>query len=71
MKRTINQKFSFRGSLANDIAKKMQSSAKKTDLGEIVNEFLMSESGNLILLPGKDRLIVGRKSDVGQYPPDW
>ena len=69
--KTTNQKISLRGSLADEIATAIRASGNSADAREILNDYLLSKSDEFVYIPGNDSMIVGRKSDLGKYPPDW
>jgi hypothetical protein len=62
-------KISLRGSLANDIARLYLSGA--ADPSNILGDMLRSNPDDLIYIPDGGLLKVGKKSEVGKFPPDW
>jgi hypothetical protein len=66
-----NQKFSLRGSLANDIAKRLQSSSYGADLSNILDDIFRSNPDDLVCISDGGMIIVGKKSDRGKFSPDW
>jgi len=66
-----NQKFSLRGSLANDIAKRLQSSSYGADLFNILDDIFRSNPDDLVCISDGGMIIVGKKSDRGKFSPDW
>jgi hypothetical protein len=62
-------KISLRGSLANDIARLYLSGA--ADPSNILHDILRSNPDGLIYIPDGGMLKVGKKSEIGKFPPDW
>jgi len=66
-----NQKFSLRGSLANDIAIRLQSSSYGSDPFNILDDIFRSNPDDLVCISDGGMIIVGKKSDRGKFSPDW
>jgi hypothetical protein len=66
-----SNKISLRGSLAGDIAKRMSKSAQRPNLSMILHELLKANADDIICIPEGGMLKVGRKSELGMFPPDW
>lgn len=64
------KKISLRGSIADEIATLIQA-APDVDIAEIVDKYLFENSADLIQIRQSNTMLVGKKSEVGQYPPDW
>jgi 23S rRNA maturation-related 3'-5' exoribonuclease YhaM len=65
------QKISLRGTLADDIATQLLLSEQRADLSNIVGDILEANPDDFICIPEGGLLKIGRKSEVGQFPPDW
>lgn len=68
---TTTQKISLRGSLADDIARHLRLSAQRPDLSTILGDILAANPDDFAVIPEGGMLKVGRKSDIGKFPPDW
>lgn len=66
---TQKQKISLRGSLAAEVAEQLH--ASPPDAGAILRDCLRRHSSDIVMVQEDDVLVVGRESEVGQYPPDW
>ena len=66
-----NQKFSLRGTLAGDIAKRLHSSAHGADLLNILDDIFRSNPDDLVCISDGGMIIVGKKSERGKFKPDW
>jgi hypothetical protein len=67
---TKKRKISLRGSLADEVAKRILS-APASSVSVILKESLLSSPNDIIQIPKKDMLLIGKKSDLGKFPPDW
>ncbi len=68
--KTTKQKISLRGSLADEVAKRIRSEPD-SNLSLILKESLRLNSGDIIQVPQNDIVLIGKKSDLGKFPPDW
>jgi hypothetical protein len=63
---------SVRGSLASEF---MQLSSKPGTSQQSLKEYLLDlvhgNDPDLLVSSGEDGLIVGRRSEIGKYPPNW
>ena len=66
-----NPKFSLRGSLADDIYKRLQSSAHGADLLNILDDIFRSNPDDLVCISDGGKIKVGKKSECGKFFPDW
>lgn len=66
---TQKQKISLRGSLAAEVAGQLQASS--SDAGAILRDCLHRYSSDIVMIQESDMVVIGRESEVGQYPPDW
>ncbi len=66
---TQKQKISLRGSLAAEVAEQLQ--ASPPDAGAIIKDCLRRHSSDIVIIQENDMVVIGRESEVGQYPPDW
>jgi len=66
-----SKKLSLRGSLANDIAMRLRLSAQQADPSIILGDMFRSNPEDLICIQEGGLLKIGRKSEIGQFPPDW
>ena len=66
---TQKQKISLRGSLAAEVAEQLQ--ASPPDAGAIIKDCLRRYSSDIVMIQENDTVVIGRESEVGQYPPDW
>jgi hypothetical protein len=64
-------KISLRGSLGSYVAKRLSMSAQCPDLSMILSDLLQTHADDIICISDGGMLKVGRKSEVGQFPPDW
>lgn len=69
---TTTEKISLRGTLAGDVAKRLSMSAYHPDLFLILSDILQAHADDIICIPdGGGVLMIGRKSELGMFPPDW
>jgi len=68
---TTTDKISLRGSLAGDVAKRLSMSAHHPDLSMILSDLLQTHADDIICIPDGAVLKIGRKSELGMFPPDW
>ena len=64
-------KISLRGSLADDLSKQLQMSVVQPDLLRVVDDIIKANPEEFICIPEGEFIKIGRRSEVGQYPPDW
>lgn len=62
---------SLRGSLANDIAKHLRSSVQESNLLDILDAIFRSNPDELMCISDCGVLVVGKKSELGKFKPDW
>lgn len=63
---------SLRGSLAAEAARKIAESADPQGaVGEFVHDLLDSNARDVLHYFEGDALVIGRRSERGQFPPDW
>jgi hypothetical protein len=65
------QKYSLRGSLAGDVAKIINSSTPSILISEMIKDFLRLNRKDILVIHDNDLIIMGKKSDLGKYLPDW
>jgi hypothetical protein len=61
--KTTRQVMSFRGSVADDIAKKILLSAHGADLGSSLFKFIRTNSDDLVCDMEKDIIVIGKRTD--------
>lgn len=64
------KKISLRGSLADDVARRVMTTPD-TSATVALHESLQANRGDLIQIPKNNTLLVGKKSELGKFPPDW
>lgn len=66
---TQKQKISLRGSLAAEVAEQLH--AGPPDAVAILRDCLRRYSTDIVMIQENGMVVIGRESEVGQYPPDW
>ena len=65
-------KLSLRGSLASQVAEHLRPGERHDEaLGPFVTSLLLANDPDIEYRLEDDCMIVGRRSERGQYPPDW
>jgi hypothetical protein len=68
---TAKQKISFRGSLADEIAKQLHSNVHKANSLSIMECIARLNPDDLLCISEGKMLMIGKKSDLGKFAPDW
>lgn len=63
------QVISFRGSMADDIAKLML--LPGVNRRDTLLNFIKSNSADILSYVESDMLVIGRQCERGKFPPDW
>lgn len=64
------KKISLRGSFAAEVAQRIKS-APYADMTTILNACLLENTNDIIQVHQKDAVLIGKKSEIGKFPPDW
>jgi hypothetical protein len=67
---STTMKISLRGSIADEVAKRIRS-APNLNIALILKESFQANSSDIVQIPKKDIVLIGKKSDLGKFPPDW
>ena len=64
------QKISLRGSLADEVARRMMK-APDANVTVALQESILASGDDIMQIPQKGTLLIGKKSELGKFPPDW
>lgn len=67
---TRKQQISLRGSLANEVARRIMATPD-ANVTAAFQESLRASGDDIIQIPQNDTLLIGKKSEMGKFPPDW
>ena len=66
----MNIKTSLRGTLAAEYLRRVKVGGRE-QAEQYLNDLLCSDKSDIVRYEESDRIVIGRLSEKGQYPPDW
>ncbi len=66
-----HKRISLRGTFADEVAQKVKSAPDSTTVTTILAKCLIEKSYELLQIDQHDTILIGKKSELGEFPPDW